>query len=155
MHFMKRAFLLAGIAMLGACLNVAEPPDEPTDPATEEFASTTGVDIATMTKTASGVYYKDLTIGQGGTVSGDQVVSITYVGYLKSGYIFDRGTQPTAIKLGQGIVGFMEGMQGMKVGGTRKIVIPSQRAYGQYGFPAYGIPPNSTLVYDVQLLDLP
>jgi FKBP-type peptidyl-prolyl cis-trans isomerase len=152
---MKRAFLLAGIAILSACLDVAEPPDEPTDPATETFASNTGVDIPTMTKTATGVYYKDLNVGQGATVSGDQFVSITYIGFLKNGYVFDRATQPTAIKLGQGIVGFMEGMQGMKVGGTRKIVIPSQRAYGQFGFPAYGIPPNSTLIYDVQLLDVP
>ena len=152
---MKRAFLLVGIAMLSACLNVAEPPDEPTDPATETFAAATGVDIATMTKTATGVYYQDLEVGTGGAVTGDQWVSITYEGYLKNGYRFDHTLQPTAIKLGSGIVGFFEGMIGMKVGGARKIVIPSQRAYGQYGLPAYGIPPNSTLIYDVHLLDLP
>jgi FKBP-type peptidyl-prolyl cis-trans isomerase len=153
---MKRAFLILGTALLAACLNVAEPPDEPTDPATETFAASTGVDIAAMTKTASGVYYQDLEMGSGIAVANtDQWVSISYVGYLKTGYIFDRGTQPTAIKLGSGIVGFAEGMQGMKIGGTRKIVIPSQRAYGQFGLPAYGIPPNSTLVYDVRLFDLP
>ena len=153
---MKRAILLLGTALLGACLNVAEPPDEPTDPATETFAANTGVDIATMMKTASGVYYQDLEMGAGIAVSNmDQWVSISYVGYLKNGYVFDRGSQPTAIRLGSGIVGFAEGMQGMKIGGTRKIVIPSQRAYGQFGLPAYGIPPNSTLVYDVHLFDLP
>jgi FKBP-type peptidyl-prolyl cis-trans isomerase len=153
---MKRAFLVLGTALLGACLNVAEPPDEPTDPATESFAAATGVDITAMTKTASGVYYQDIEGGNGAAVSNtDQWVSISYVGYLKSGYIFDRGTNPTAIRLGSGIVGFAEGMQGMKIGGVRKIVIPSQRAYGQFGLPAYGIPPNSTLIYDVRLYDLP
>ena len=152
---MKKAFLLVGAAMLSACLNVAEPPDEPTDPANETFAENTGVNIANMTKTATGVYYQDIEMGNGLAVSGDQWVSISYVGYLKTGYSFDRSNQPTSIRLGQGIVGFAEGMIGMKVGGSRKIVIPSQRAYGQFGFPAYGIPPNSTLIYDVRLHDLP
>lgn len=151
---MKRALFLLGAATLGACLNVAEPADEPTDPATETFASNTGVNIANMTKTATGVYYQDLETGDGVAVTGNQVVSISFVGYLKTGYSFDRSTQPRSFRLGEGLVGLAEGMVGMKVGGTRKIVIPSQRAYGRFGFPAYGIPPNSTLVYDVHLHDL-
>jgi peptidylprolyl isomerase len=151
---MKKAFLLIGAAMLSACLNVAEPPDEPTDPANETFAENTGVNLANMTKTATGVYYQDIEMGTGVAVSGAQLVTISYVGYLKSGYSFDRSSGPTPINLGNGIVGFTEGMIGMKVGGTRKIVIPSQRAYGQFGFPAFGIPPNSTLIYDVHLYDL-
>jgi FKBP-type peptidyl-prolyl cis-trans isomerase len=152
---MKRATQLAGIAVLSACLNVDEPPIDPTDPATETFAAITGVDISTMTRTATGVYYLDVETGTGDAVTGNQWVTITYVGYLKSGYIFDRGTSPAPFFLATGIVGFSDGMLGMKVGGTRKIVIPSERAYGRFGLPAYGIPPNATLIYDVHLHDLP
>jgi FKBP-type peptidyl-prolyl cis-trans isomerase len=152
---MKRAFLLGTVAMLSGCLNVAEPPDEPTDPATETFATSTGVDIATMTKTSTGVYYKDLEVGTGNAVKGGEFVSITFLGFLTNGYVFDRATQTITRKLSDVIVGFNEGMVGMQVGGSRKIVIPSGRAYGQFGFPAYNIPPNSTLVYDVHLFDLP
>ena len=106
--------------------------------------------------TDSGLKYDDTVLGQGGAASAGQTVSVHYTGWLTDGKKFDsskdRG-EPFEFKLGAGQVirGWDEGVQGMRIGGTRKLTIPPQLGYGARGAGG-AIPPNATLVFDVELL---
>ena len=108
--------------------------------------------------TASGLQYIDLTVGAGTTAQAGQTVTVHYTGWLQNGKKFDssidRG-QPFSFPLGAGrvIKGWDEGVQGMKVGGTRKLIIPSNLGYGARGAGGV-IPPNATLVFEVELLGI-
>jgi FKBP-type peptidyl-prolyl cis-trans isomerase FkpA len=101
---------------------------------------------------------EDMTVGTGKEASSGKTVSVHYTGTLTSGQKFDssldRG-QPFSFVLGKGqvIKGWDQGVAGMKVGGKRKLTIPPDLAYGARGFPPV-IPPNSTLVFVVELLDV-
>jgi FKBP-type peptidyl-prolyl cis-trans isomerase len=109
----------------------------------------------TTTKTASGLQYLDETVGTGATATAGKTVSVHYTGWLTNGQKFDssrdRG-QPFAFPLGarRVIAGWDEGVAGMQVGGKRRLIIPPQLGYGAQALP--GIPANSTLVFDVELL---
>ena len=110
-----------------------------------------------MTTTASGLKYQVLTHGTG-TVSpkATDTVKVHYEGKLLDGTVFDssiaRG-QPISFPLNQVIPGWTEGLQLMKVGDKFKFVIPANLAYGANS-PGPGIPPNSTLVFEVELLGI-
>jgi FKBP-type peptidyl-prolyl cis-trans isomerase FkpA len=148
---MKRLFLALTSLMLAGCsLQTTGPVDNPTNPATETFDASLKIDLTKMTKTANGVYYIDVTPGTGTVLSGTPNISFTYSGYLKTGSRFDANVvAPPGIPLTQLIYGFQEGLQGMKVGGERVLVIPSALGYGPNAYA--GIPANSTLVFDVKL----
>ncbi len=98
---------------------------------------------------------QDIKVGSGSAAKATSTITATYTGALaNSGKIFqsslDTG-QPFTAALGSGVIqGWTAGIPGMKVGGTRRIMIPAQYAYGTQGGP--GIPPNSDLVFDVTLL---
>ncbi len=106
--------------------------------------------------TASGLQYVELTVGNGETAQPGQTVIVHYTGWLENGKKFDssldRG-QPFSFPLGTGrvIKGWDEGVQGMKVGGKRKLIIPSNLGYGARGAGAV-IPPHATLIFEVELL---
>lgn len=105
-------------------------------------------------KTISYVSCQDLKVGTGATATATSTITANYTGALASnGKIFqsslDTG-QPLTEPLSQLIPGWQAGVPGMKVGGTRRIFIPSQYAYGPQGGP--GIPPNSDLVFDMTLI---
>jgi FKBP-type peptidyl-prolyl cis-trans isomerase FkpA len=108
-------------------------------------------------KTASGLQYEDLKVGTGAEAKSGMKVSVHYTGWLTDGTKFDSSVdrgQPFEFKLGAGSVikGWDEGVAGMKVGGKRKLTIPPELGYGARGTPGGPIPPNATLVFDVELL---
>ena len=108
--------------------------------------------------TPSGLKYNDDKVGDGAAPRQGQRVSVHYTGWLTDGTKFDssrdRG-QPFQFTLGRGevIKGWDEGVASMKVGGKRKLTIPPELGYGARGAGG-AIPPNATLVFDVELLDV-
>lgn len=106
--------------------------------------------------TPSGLVYEDLEVGTGTVAKAGKDVMVHYTGWLTNGRKFDsskdRG-EPFGFPLGQGqvIAGWDEGVEGMKIGGKRKLTIPPELGYGPYGAGGV-IPPNATLVFEVELL---
>lgn len=114
------------------------------------------VNQANLQSTTSGLQYEDKTVGDGISPNAKQTVTVHYTGYLTDGTKFDSSVdrgQPFKFVLGvqQVIKGWDEGVATMKVGGRRTLIIPPELGYGPKGFPG-AIPPNSTLVFDVELL---
>ena len=114
-----------------------------------------GVPMA-ATKTASGLVIEELIVGEGNIAASGQHVTVHYTGWLTNGSKFDSSkdrNDPFKFGLGQGQVirGWDEGVQGMKVGGKRKLTIPPELGYGARGAGGV-IPPNATLVFEVELL---
>lgn len=113
-----------------------------------------------MHTTPSGLQYEDTTVGNGATASAGQEVQVHYTGWLYNDGVAgkkfdsskDRG-QPFEFSLGAGMVikGWDEGVAGMQVGGTRRLVIPAALGYGARGAGGV-IPPNATLLFEVDLL---
>ena len=148
---MHRLALLPWLALAAACGSHG-------DAKTGGFSAELGVDTTRMTKAPSGLWYTDVTTGQGAEAEPGRTVRVHYTGWLPNGKKFDssrdRG-EPFAFTLGAGqvITGWDEGVKGMKVGGRRKLVLPPSMAYGEAGAPP-DIPPGSTLVFDVEVLGL-
>jgi FKBP-type peptidyl-prolyl cis-trans isomerase FkpA len=130
-----------------------------TDPLTnDDFAPELGVDLDAMTQTASGLYYQDLDVGDGAEAVTGSAATVHYEGFLANGIKFDSSRdrdEPFTFAVGVGgvIPGFDEGVSGMRVGGSRKLVIPPELAYGESGAGTV-IPPNATLVFDIELLEV-
>jgi FKBP-type peptidyl-prolyl cis-trans isomerase FkpA len=116
--------------------------------------------MSTIT-TDSGLQYQDVSVGEGAEAAAGQHVTVHYTGWLRNddgtaGNKFDSSkdrNDPFEFKLGAGHVirGWDEGVQGMKVGGTRRLTIPADLGYGARGAGGV-IPPNATLIFDVELL---
>jgi FKBP-type peptidyl-prolyl cis-trans isomerase len=107
--------------------------------------------------TASGLKYTDVKVGTGAEAKAGQRVTVHYTGTLTDGKKFDSSkdrNQPFVFGLGAGqvIKGWDEGVAGMKVGGVRKLTIPAELGYGARGAGGV-IPPNATLLFEVELLD--
>ena len=108
----------------------------------------------------SGLIIEDVTVGEGIEAQDFNKVVVNYTGKLEDGSIFDSslnpGREPFTFTLGVGSVikGWDMGVKGMKVGGKRKLTIPSELGYGANGAGGGIIPPNATLIFDVELLEV-
>lgn len=141
--------IIAGVIVVGALIYFNS---------SKASTSTTQQPTSTKTNTpAKELKIEDTLVGTGKEVKSGDTVVINYTGTLEDGTKFDssydRG-QPfeTQIGVGQVIKGWDEGVVGMKVGGKRKLTIPPELGYGEQG--AGTIPPNSTLIFEVELMDV-
>jgi FKBP-type peptidyl-prolyl cis-trans isomerase len=149
-----RLFALALLSIgFTACLDTTAPTYATVEGTT--FNSALGVDLANSTQTDAGVYYRDITVGTGAVVVPGVENYMYYQAYLSNGIEFDslRTGNPAPITTGTGslIPGFEIGLQGMKVGGVRQIIVPPLLGYGLNDFRS--VPGNSVLVFNVQLVN--
>lgn len=128
------------------------------EPTEVTFAGELDVDLDRMERRPSGLYVEDVATGEGEPATAGQTVSVHYTGWLPDGTQFDsshdRG-EPIVFTLGAGevIEGWDQGVSGMRVGGRRKLVIPPALGYGAEGAGGV-IPPDATLVFDVELMEV-
>lgn len=171
--------LLAGLAILQVQMNRNFPPEKSYDEEKQaqqaqqeatkanEFGAKLNSTLVTwadakkakgpIVKSKSGLQYIDIKAGTGDVCRPRDKVAINYAGFLQNGKEFDasykgKGSKATVFSLTQVVPGFREGVSGMKVGGRRKLILPPKIAYGKKGVGP--IPPNATLIFVVDLLDL-
>lgn len=127
------------------------------DPATVEFAAELELDLARSSVLLEGLYCLDDPAGRGEEAEPGATLTVHYTGYQPDGSIFDssRDRAPFSVLLGAGqvIPGWDLGLRGMRVGGTRTLVIPPHLAYGSQGAGGV-IAPNAVLVFEVELLEV-
>jgi FKBP-type peptidyl-prolyl cis-trans isomerase len=151
---LARLFPAAAVVLAGCLPNDSTDVTIPDPIALEQqvWGSTLNITLASFTKLPSGVYMLDTQVGTGNTLTGLQTVRVYYTGYLANGAQFDGNVgaaTPAVFNLANLIQGWQVGMQGMKVGGRRRLLIPSSLGYGSTGVGP--IPPNANLVFDIEL----
>ena len=148
------ALIAIGLIAIGCGKKSPSPKPQAQNPAAQQQSEQSGKLITTP----SGLQYTDIVVGTGATPQPGQLAVVNYTGWLEDGKKFDssldRGV-PFEFRLGQGkvIKGWDEGVASMKVGGKRKLIIPPALGYGERGVPGV-IPPNATLVFEIDLLDI-
>lgn len=144
-------FLALVFFMLEACGENATPAALIISPSNSPIPTVTGP----ITRLPSGLKYIEVRTGSGSEAKVGKQVIIEYTGYLTNGYkfdsTFDQG-RPYTFKLGEGmhLKGLEEGITGMRVGGERRLIIPPELGYGSRGKDP--VPPEATLIFDVDLL---
>jgi peptidylprolyl isomerase len=158
---MKKHTLLAALAIIVMASACTKKPEEPktteTTTTTTQTANPTGAAGAAANTATSKVDSVDSVVGKGAEAVNGKSVTVHYTGTLKDGTKFDSSVdrkEPFTFTLGSGqvIKGWEQGIVGMKVGGKRKLTIPPELAYGANAVGA--IPANSTLIFDVELLEV-
>lgn len=149
------ALLVAGTGCGGAASSTSGPLP-PSDPTQIEFAPELDVQLSDFERTRSGLYYQDIQVGNGAVARRTSRVWVQYVGWLPDGTVFDGnvGSEPYHARLGgnEVIRGWNEGIEGMRLGGIRKLVVPPALGYGSRG--STNVPPGATLVFLVELVDV-
>jgi FKBP-type peptidyl-prolyl cis-trans isomerase FkpA len=158
---MIRVFTVVVMAVL-AC-DGSDTPPVPPPAATGTVDTVTApafdvVNLDSMTETRSGVYVQDLAVGRGATAMAGRIVVVEYRAWLPDGTLFEErpnaeGWGPSEFRLGAGapVPGLIYGIEGMRVGGERRMVVPAEHGYGLVGRPA-AVPAGSTLVFQVRLI---
>lgn len=152
MRRLTLALLLLLPLSAAGCESATEPRIEDT-----RFAGHLGIDLTEMTRTAGGVYYRDVTVGTGAVAQSGHQLAVYYKGWLSTGVMFEQLQPPSApfvFVLGQRKVidGWEQGIPGMREGGRRQLVIPPSLAYGRDGQGS--IPGNAILVFEVSLVSV-
>lgn len=162
MRLLRSLPAVAALAFLAACDLSTEPNiPAPIDPAQDTYATALGVDIASMTKTSSGLYYKDRIVGTGTSAVANDSIKANFTLWLTNGTKVDSsedpGNSPIEFRIGDPdiIVGFSEGFIGMKPGGERQLVIPTNLAWGSNGSRVQGKPtvqPNANVIFVIKFV---
>lgn len=147
--FRPSTLLLALVAVIGC--------DSPTDLGFEvieevEFAASLDIDLSTFQLRGTGVYWKDVTVGGGEPVEWGTSPSISIQGWLKDGTQFLDGTETFLMGNSAVISGLEDGILNQRVGGTRRIIVPPNRAYGGQGFNVNGelvVPSGAVVVFEI------
>lgn len=147
---------ISGIVLSLTAALTAQTPNHRTTPVHVPNTNAPTKVVGDGVKTESGLQYWDTKVGTGEEAKSGDKVKVHYTGWFISGKKFDSSVdahQPYSFTLGQGnvIKGWDEGVAGMKVGGKRQLRIPPELAYGEKGFKDI-VPPDATLIFDVQLL---
>jgi FKBP-type peptidyl-prolyl cis-trans isomerase FkpA len=147
------AITVAAIVSAAGCTS-SEPADRPSNPATDSYASSLGINTSQFTKLSDDILYRDLAVGTGAEATAGKTIRVTYTGWLPNGSEFEsnEGDPPYQFALGAGLVvqGWDQGIVGMRVGGKRRLLIGSAAGYGRTG--RGDIPPNTTMIFDVTLI---
>lgn len=149
--FLILTLLLVGVVM-AACS------DRDNKPSGEAKPSAAASGASEAVTTASGLSYVDLVAGSGPAPAAGKPVKVHYTGWLENGTKFDSSVdrgEPFVFTIGAGevIPGWDEGVMSMKVGGKRRLIVPPQLGYGAAGAGGV-IPPDATLIFEVELLDV-
>jgi hypothetical protein len=164
MRLSRSLSAVAALVLLASC-DLSTEPDlpAPIDPAQDTYATSLGVNIASMTKTSSGLYYKDLEplVTTGTPAVANDSIKANFKLWLTNGTLVDSstlpGNDPIEFRIGdpEVIVGFSEGFLGMKPGGKRQLVIPTALAWGSRGSSVPGKPvvqPNANVIFEIEYL---
>jgi len=145
-----RVFAIAAVLAAVAC-SVDKVTSPPVGIEETNFASSLGVDLDAMTRSSTGLYMLDKTVGTGPAVAaGDSIVAF-YMLRLPDGRLLQSnyGGAPFGARMGTLIPGWNEGLIGMQAGGTRRLIVPPALGYGSSG--GGSVPPNAILVFDLEL----
>lgn len=154
---MKQLIAVASVATIALIIGlvlVLQPKPDTNNSSTQ----TTNQEKKTVTPDATKLEIKDDVVGTGAEAKLGSSITVKYTGMLTDQTVFDstekQGGTPATFQLVEGglIKGWTDGIPGMKVGGKRRLVIPSSLGYGEMG--NQGIPPNATLIFDIELLDV-
>lgn len=151
---------VVGITILTSCANddgYDQSALQPENRVAESYASALNVDLDAMERRPTGLHVQDVVVGDGARADSGDVVIVHYTGWLPQGKPFDSSVdrgEPLEVAIGYGrvIAGWDQGIVGMRIGGQRRLVIPPGLGYGEQGMGP--IPGNSTLVFDVELLEV-
>src|SRR3954463_11624813 len=117
------------------------------------FAADLAVDLKAFTRLPSGMYIFDAVKGNGVVASEGRKVTFRYSAFLPNGSVVETQRQPIEAEMNEGMIkGLRFGIAGMRAGGTRRLVVPASLAYGRSQVGK--VPPNSTLVFDVELISV-
>lgn len=155
----KWFWIIALVSCFSIPMNGVSAKENPETPKPKKAQKKMTKEATKVVKTTSGLSYEDVVVGKGAMPKKGDKVIVHYTGTLTDGKKFDSSkdrNQPFqfVIGVGQVIKGWDEGVMSMHVGGKRKLIIPPELGYGPRGTPGGPIPPNATLLFDVELLDI-